>query len=125
MLSCRDVQDKFAAASHRKAAAAAAAGKFKQEIVPVHTKVVDPKTGSEHKVCRSFKLCMASCSDGLLFQCAKQLVVSQTAYGATAVFCLQVVTAEMMASGRAPLTTSLAGLLARLCRHATRLPAGS
>ena len=46
----RDVQDKFAAASHRKAAAAAAAGKFKREIVPVHTKVVDPKTGAEHKV---------------------------------------------------------------------------
>eukprot|EP00878_Enallax_costatus_P000915 GHUV01001045.1.p1 GENE.GHUV01001045.1~~GHUV01001045.1.p1 ORF type:complete len:493 (+),score=165.48 GHUV01001045.1:98-1480(+) len=46
----REVQDKFAAASHRKAAAAAAAGKFKAEIVPVHTKVVDPKTGAEHKV---------------------------------------------------------------------------
>jgi hypothetical protein len=26
--------------SHRKAAAAAAAGKFKEEIVPVHTKVM-------------------------------------------------------------------------------------
>lgn len=26
--------------SHRKAAAAAAAGKFKEEIVPVHTKVI-------------------------------------------------------------------------------------
>jgi acetyl-CoA C-acetyltransferase len=32
----RDQQDAFAADSHRKAVAAAAAGKFKQEIVPVH-----------------------------------------------------------------------------------------
>lgn len=33
------LQDMFAVASHRKAAAAQAAGKFKDEIVPVHTKV--------------------------------------------------------------------------------------
>ena len=32
-------QDTFAAMSHKKAAAAQAAGKFKDEIVPVHTKV--------------------------------------------------------------------------------------
>jgi acetyl-CoA C-acetyltransferase len=32
----REMQDEFAAESHRKAVAAAAAGKFKQEIVPVH-----------------------------------------------------------------------------------------
>jgi acetyl-CoA C-acetyltransferase len=32
----REMQDDFAAASHRKAVAAAAAGKFKREIVPVH-----------------------------------------------------------------------------------------
>jgi hypothetical protein len=49
----RQVQDEFAAASHRKAAAAQTAGKFSAEIVPVHTKVKDPKTGSEQKVgCR-------------------------------------------------------------------------
>jgi acetyl-CoA acyltransferase 1 len=46
----RQVQDEFAAASHRKAAAAQTAGKFSAEIVPVHTKVKDPKTGSEQKV---------------------------------------------------------------------------
>ena len=40
----RSDQDAFAAASHKKAAAAARAGKFKDEIVPVHTKVTDPKT---------------------------------------------------------------------------------
>ncbi|RWV96076.1 hypothetical protein GW17_00041244 [Ensete ventricosum] len=34
--------------SHRRAAAATAAGKFKEEIIPVLTKIVDPKTG-EHK----------------------------------------------------------------------------
>ena len=36
--------------SHRKAAAAKAAGKFKDEIVPVSTKVKDPKTGVETPV---------------------------------------------------------------------------
>lgn len=35
----RAAQDAFAVASHQKAAAARAAGKFKAEIVPVHTKV--------------------------------------------------------------------------------------
>ncbi|EER94131.1 hypothetical protein BDA96_01G244400 [Sorghum bicolor] len=43
-------QDQAAVESHRKAAAAAAAGKFKEEIVPVHTKIVDPKTGEEKKI---------------------------------------------------------------------------
>eukprot|EP00882_Tetradesmus_deserticola_P002723 GHRQ01002894.1.p1 GENE.GHRQ01002894.1~~GHRQ01002894.1.p1 ORF type:complete len:261 (+),score=110.89 GHRQ01002894.1:197-979(+) len=46
----RQTQDEFAAASHRKAAAAQAAGKFQAEIVPVHTKVKDPKTGAEQQV---------------------------------------------------------------------------
>lgn len=40
----RKVQDEFALKSHRKAAAAQRAGKFKDEIVPVKTKLVDPKT---------------------------------------------------------------------------------
>jgi acetyl-CoA acyltransferase 1 len=44
------VQDEFAAASHRKAAAAQAAGKFNAEIVPVRTKVKDPKSGNEQQV---------------------------------------------------------------------------
>jgi acetyl-CoA acyltransferase 1 len=35
----RKTQDAFAVASHRKAAAAQAAGKFKAEIVPVATMV--------------------------------------------------------------------------------------
>lgn len=46
----RRTQDEFAARSHKKAAAAQAAGKFKDEIVPVHTKVVDPKSGTETPV---------------------------------------------------------------------------
>mmetsp|Transcript_2528 Transcript_2528/g.6728 ORF Transcript_2528/g.6728 Transcript_2528/m.6728 type:complete len:465 (-) Transcript_2528:413-1807(-) len=46
----RQVQDAFAVASHRKAAAAQAAGKFKDEIVPVQTKMVDPKSGEEKAV---------------------------------------------------------------------------
>jgi acetyl-CoA acetyltransferase len=44
------VQDEFAAASHRKAAAAQAAGKFAAEIVPVATKIKDPKSSSEQRV---------------------------------------------------------------------------
>lgn len=46
----RQEQDQAAAESHRRAAAATAAGKFKDEIVPVPTKIVDPKTGEEKKV---------------------------------------------------------------------------
>lgn len=40
----RDVQDAFAARSFQKAAAALKAGKFKEEIVPIKAKWVDPKT---------------------------------------------------------------------------------
>lgn len=40
----RHDQDVFAAASFQKAAAASKAGKFKAEILPIKTKVVDPKT---------------------------------------------------------------------------------
>jgi hypothetical protein len=35
----RKTQDAFSVRSHQKAAAARAAGRFKDEIVPVHTKV--------------------------------------------------------------------------------------
>ncbi|XAR58707.1 Acetyl-CoA C-acyltransferase [Bertholletia excelsa] len=41
----RQEQDQAAVVSHQRAAAASASGKFKDEIVPVSTKVVDPKTG--------------------------------------------------------------------------------
>ncbi|KDO43600.1 hypothetical protein CISIN_1g012506mg [Citrus sinensis] len=46
----RKEQDQAAVDSHRKAAAATAAGKFKDEIIPVATKIVDPKTGDEKPV---------------------------------------------------------------------------
>ncbi|GAV69065.1 Thiolase_N domain-containing protein/Thiolase_C domain-containing protein [Cephalotus follicularis] len=46
----RHEQDQAAVESHRKAAAATAAGKFKDEIIPVNTKIVDPKTGEEKPV---------------------------------------------------------------------------
>lgn len=46
----RQVQDEFAARSHAKAFAARAAGKFKDEIVPVKTFHVDPKTGERKPV---------------------------------------------------------------------------
>ncbi|KAG2136077.1 Thiolase, N-terminal domain-containing protein [Suillus bovinus] len=40
----REVQDKYAAISYQKAAAAHKAGKFKDEIVPLKVKITDPKT---------------------------------------------------------------------------------
>jgi len=46
----RREQDEFAVLSHQKASAAQRAGKFKNEIVPVKTKVKDPKTGVEREV---------------------------------------------------------------------------
>ncbi|XP_057430068.1 3-ketoacyl-CoA thiolase 2, peroxisomal [Lotus japonicus] len=46
----RKEQDQAAVESHRRAAAATAAGKFKDEIIPVTTKIVDPKTGEEKSV---------------------------------------------------------------------------
>lgn len=46
----RQEQDHAAVESHRRAAAASASGKFKEEIIPVSTKVLDPKTGEEKPV---------------------------------------------------------------------------
>lgn len=46
----RQAQDAFAAKSFQKAVAAQKAGRFTDEIVPVVTKVTDPKTGEEHTV---------------------------------------------------------------------------
>ncbi|CAN0897856.1 3-ketoacyl CoA thiolase 1, peroxisomal [Linum grandiflorum] len=46
----RQEQDQAAVESHKKAAAATAAGKFKDEIIPVSTKIIDPKTGNETPV---------------------------------------------------------------------------
>lgn len=46
----RQEQDQAAVESHRRAAAATASGKFKEEIVPVSTKIVDPKTREEKAV---------------------------------------------------------------------------
>nr|GMD73127.1 3-ketoacyl-CoA thiolase 2, peroxisomal-like [Ipomoea batatas] len=46
----RQEQDLAAVVSHQRAAAATATGKFKDEIIPVSTKIVDPKTGIEKPV---------------------------------------------------------------------------
>ncbi|KAE8675146.1 3-ketoacyl-CoA thiolase 5, peroxisomal [Hibiscus syriacus] len=46
----RQEQDHAAVESHRRAAAATASGKFKEEIIPVATKIVNPKTGEEKPV---------------------------------------------------------------------------
>ena len=48
----RAVQDEFAAKSFQKAAAAQKAGKFKDEIVPLKVKIVDPKTDKESETLR-------------------------------------------------------------------------
>ncbi|KAH7433604.1 hypothetical protein KP509_07G077000 [Ceratopteris richardii] len=46
----RRAQDEAAVTSHARAAAATAQGKFKNEIIPVETKLVDPKSGEEKPV---------------------------------------------------------------------------
>jgi acetyl-CoA acyltransferase 1 len=46
----RREQDEFAASSFQKAAAAQKAGKFKAEILPIKTKITDPKTEKEHEI---------------------------------------------------------------------------
>uniref|UniRef100_A0A7C8ZLZ2 acetyl-CoA C-acyltransferase n=1 Tax=Opuntia streptacantha TaxID=393608 RepID=A0A7C8ZLZ2_OPUST len=46
----RQEQDQAAVESHKRAAAATASGKFREEIIPVSTKIVDPKTGEEKYV---------------------------------------------------------------------------
>ncbi|XP_058095089.1 3-ketoacyl-CoA thiolase 2, peroxisomal-like [Magnolia sinica] len=46
----REEQDQAAVASHKKAAAATASGKFRDEIIPVATKIVEAKTGGEKQV---------------------------------------------------------------------------
>ncbi|WOG85936.1 hypothetical protein DCAR_0105129 [Daucus carota subsp. sativus] len=46
----REEQDQAAVISHKRAAAANASGRFKDEIIPVNTKIVDPKTGEEKSV---------------------------------------------------------------------------
>ncbi|GMP90452.1 hypothetical protein CsSME_00041576 [Camellia sinensis var. sinensis] len=46
----RQEQDQAAVVSHKRAAAATASGKFADEIIPVSTKIVDPKTGEEKPV---------------------------------------------------------------------------
>ncbi|XP_024974541.1 3-ketoacyl-CoA thiolase 2, peroxisomal-like [Cynara cardunculus var. scolymus] len=46
----RQEQDRAAVESHKRAAIATSSGKFRDEIVPVHTKIVDPKTGEEKPV---------------------------------------------------------------------------
>ncbi|KAL1188778.1 3-ketoacyl-CoA thiolase 1, peroxisomal [Cardamine amara subsp. amara] len=46
----REEQDQAAVDSHRKASSATASGKFKDEIVPAITKVVDPKTSDEKRI---------------------------------------------------------------------------
>jgi len=46
----RETQDRFAVASFQKAAAALKAGKFRDEIIPIKTKIVDPKTEKEAEI---------------------------------------------------------------------------
>ncbi|KAE8699542.1 3-ketoacyl-CoA thiolase 5, peroxisomal [Hibiscus syriacus] len=46
----RQEQDQADVESHRRAAAATTYGKFKEEIIPVATKIVNPKTGEEQAI---------------------------------------------------------------------------
>ncbi|CAN6554191.1 unnamed protein product [Malus baccata var. baccata] len=49
-ITSENVAQRYGVESHRHAAAASASGKFKDEIVPVSTKIVDPNTGEERPV---------------------------------------------------------------------------
>ncbi|XP_057855161.1 3-ketoacyl CoA thiolase 1, peroxisomal isoform X2 [Cryptomeria japonica] len=46
----REEQDEAAVRSHKNAQAATATGRFQDEIIPVHTQIVDPKTGNKTSV---------------------------------------------------------------------------
>ncbi|XP_024008362.1 3-ketoacyl-CoA thiolase 1, peroxisomal [Eutrema salsugineum] len=46
----REEQDQAAVDSHRKATSATASGRFKDEIISINTKTVDPKTGDERPI---------------------------------------------------------------------------
>ena len=46
----REAQDKFAAQSFQRAAAAQKAGKFKDEILPIKVTIVDPKTDKASEI---------------------------------------------------------------------------
>ena len=46
----REAQDKFAAQSFQRAAAAQKAGKFKDEILPIKVTVIDPKTDKASEI---------------------------------------------------------------------------
>lgn len=46
----REAQDKFAAESFQRAAAAQKAGKFKEEILPVKVTFIDPKTDKASEI---------------------------------------------------------------------------
>ena len=46
----REAQDKFAAESFQRAAAAQKAGKFKEEILPIKVTFIDPKTDNSSEI---------------------------------------------------------------------------
>ena len=46
----REAQDKFAAQSFQRAAAAQKAGKFKDEILPIKVTIIDPKTDKASEI---------------------------------------------------------------------------
>ncbi|CAA2975899.1 3-ketoacyl- thiolase 2, peroxisomal [Olea europaea subsp. europaea] len=54
----RQEQDQAAVTSHKRAAAANASGKFKDEIIPVSTKIVDPENGEEKLITISVDDCI-------------------------------------------------------------------
>ncbi|XP_022865007.1 3-ketoacyl-CoA thiolase 2, peroxisomal-like [Olea europaea var. sylvestris] len=54
----RQEQDQAAVTSHKRAAAANASGKFKDEIIPVSTKIVDPENGEEKLIAISVDDCI-------------------------------------------------------------------
>ena len=69
----REEQDKMAASSHKRAAAATASGRFKDEIVPVKTLWKDPKSGGQLLIWRVdvVHLLLLLCSSSVEFMLVK------------------------------------------------------
>jgi acetyl-CoA acyltransferase 1 len=76
----REAQDRFAVASFHKAAAALKAGKFRDEIVPITTKIIDPKTEKEVEIVVDFD---DGIRDGVTYESLAKLKPSFTKEGTT------------------------------------------
>ncbi|KAF8633207.1 hypothetical protein AX15_001475 [Amanita polypyramis BW_CC] len=76
----REAQDRFAVSSYHKAAAALKAGIFRDEIVPIKTKIIDPKTEKAVEIVVSAD---EGIRDGVTYESLSKLKPSFTKDGST------------------------------------------